>query len=1307
MNQLRFLLFFLVCAAALATDTPTVIRPTTVKQHGLPSISPPIEQGDVSSLRDRHPLDQGADLCPATVITSLPYRDAGWTSGLTNDYELPGCLAGTLGGPDVVYSFVAQRSGLHSVTSEGSYYDVVLNLRTGGDCPGATGISCGSDVAGNLTAGQTYYIVVDNLDSVSGYYTLSVYETASVNFQPGDIVECAEVVDSSHARLDCNGGCNNSTYGGVNSFTTIADGQTISGRGFTFVRGGSNFRDTDWYQITLAHSAFISLELYSSFQTSVVGRSGLCPGATQFSGATAPYVPETIRSGLLSAGTYYIVVTPALFSDIPQPLPYRFKVSVEPNCLTGFPMSECAQTGGIEHLYADCNGGDCNAIFGGTPSFSRILPGQSSNLVYRESLFGYSALGSDRRDTDWYRFTLSEPCTVRFDILSNIAATAEIGNFPGSCQTLPFTTPVNVCQANVFQIPCLPAGEYVFKISPNAAGVFVSPKQYQFNFNFSPCSGCRFDTTATAPFPSNFYYNTTCGAGDDCTIDPPESFPSADRIARVNVPEDGEWTFSLCQSPNAADAYMHLMSRCCDPSSVIAQGGDGCTNGLPEIRCVSLSAGTYYVLIGGNPDQANVCLTSYLLTVSQCLGRCCYGPANNPQCTVNSHAQCLTLGGQWTSTDTICSGSPCLTRPGCPPTSIESQPPMIPNEAWAAFANDQEIYGNVFEEFTDVVIPTQGIRFWGIGADANAGNAPCIENPQTFDIRFYQNNNSRPGTLAQSYSMTLTGTPSYLFDGMYTLYEWDAVLSPPLQLINGWVSIVGMNNPACSFFWMSSPSGNDQHYYRAALPGMSVPEDLSVCLISPQDTCGIVIPSLPYSTTGNTLNNVNDATGCAASGTRDAIYRYTSFGCENVTVSLCGSAFDTGLEIRSGGSCPGDNFVLCNDDGICTPQSQATFSPTAGVPYYFIVHGGEPNAAGAYSLNVTSVPVPVPSDTCGGHLITTNSATLNGSFDNCLLGNEINLSCNGTGHKDAIFTYAPVSECEVLANVSVCGTGTDFVLQVRTGGACPGDSVVACVTNACQSFFFTAEVIFDYFLIVERAGADTGSFTLTITGTEPRPAGDSCLTPRIIPSLPFLDYGSTRCATHTPLMQCGALNDGPDVYYQYTAAVCETLTVSLCGSSYDTQLIAHRGTCTGASNVLCNNNFCGLQSQIQFVATAANIYTFVVESDNVAGPDGGPYILTVTSSPCVAPLGNVDSLVIRRVSNDIALFWSATSGAVSYNIYRGDTPDVSAIPGNLIGTSSTLSYVDLNVVSGAALKFFYTVTASNTPVGLVEGGAAE
>ena len=94
-----------------------------------------------------------------------------------------------------------------------------------------------------------------------------------------------------------------------------------------------------------------------------------------------------------------------------------------------------------------------------------------------------------------------------------------------------------------------------------------------------------------------------------------------------------------------------------------------------------------------------------------------------------------------------------------------------------------------------------------------------------------------------------------------------------------------------------------------------------------------------------------------------------------------------------------------------------------------------------------------------------------------------------------------------------------------------------------------------------------------------------------------------------------------------------------------------------------------------------------------------PVTFTVSDAPPPAPAAITD-LVIATMGNHVTLSWSAVTENVNgdpitvsgYNIYASTDPAFTPTPGNLVGTTSSTSYLHTNALVGRRL-LFYVVTA--------------
>lgn len=473
------------------------------------------------------------------------------------------------------------------------------------------------------------------------------------------------------------------------------------------------------------------------------------------------------------------------------------------------------------------------------------------------------------------------------------------------------------------------------------------------------------------------------------------------------------------------------------------------------------------------------------------------------------------------------------------------------------------------------------------------------------------------------------------------------------------------------------------------------------------DACpGTAINTLPYSGSGSTCSAAANYTNCVTASSPDVMYSLYLTSCQTVTISLCGSNFDTQLGVYAGGSCPGTTLVACNDD-YCGLQSQVTFMADA-YTYYYVMIGGFFGHTGNYVINVTGTPYVAPNDQCPGTTIAALPFSDAGST--YCAAHDYSVSCRITNSPDVVYNYTPAS-CQTVT-ATLCGTLYDVVIDVRAGGSCPGSVSVVCnddnlcngVSTLQSTVTFNAYAGVTYYMIVSGFNGAAGPFVFNVTnGGAFVPANDVC-PGTTIAGLPFTDIGSTNCDAHNyPNFQGNA---SPDAVYNYTSATCQSVTVTLCGSSYDTGLSVYRtGACPGTVLVAGNDdNLCGgtstLQSTLSFQASAGVPYFILVHGFS---SDYGPYVLNVTGQPCGAP-AILDSLVILPIDAHIMLHWASQGPTYFYNIYRGTSPTGLVAPANKIDSTQGTTYYDIGILSSPAMQYFYAVTAAQLPTLLDDGG---
>jgi hypothetical protein len=118
--------------------------------------------------------------------------------------------------------------------------------------------------------------------------------------------------------------------------------------------------------------------------------------------------------------------------------------------------------------------------------------------------------------------------------------------------------------------------------------------------------------------------------------------------------------------------------------------------------------------------------------------------------------------------------------------------------------------------------------------------------------------------------------------------------------------------------------------------------------------------------------------------------------------------------------------------------------------------------------------------------------------------------------------------------------------------------------------------------------------------------GDTIATATVIPSLPYTDSGTTAGYVDNYQASCFYASGAPDVVYRYTAMGTFDLGITLCGSTFDTGLYVYDAA---MHEIACNDDYCGLQSQVDRVPmVAGETYYIVVDG---YGNASGAYMLSI------------------------------------------------------------------------------------------------
>ncbi len=405
---------------------------------------------------------------------------------------------------------------------------------------------------------------------------------------------------------------------------------------------------------------------------------------------------------------------------------------------------------------------------------------------------------------------------------------------------------------------------------------------------------------------------------------------------------------------------------------------------------------------------------------------------------------------------------------------------------------------------------------------------------------------------------------------------------------------------------------------------------------------------------------------------------------QNATLSLCGSSYDTEIGVFSG-TCGALSCVTANDD-FCGLQSQVTFLTTNGVTYYVLVTGFS-SGSGAFTLTRTCTS-PIPNDLCTGALPVNCGVTIAGNTSTATP--DAVPVCNGVNLSSAPGLWYTFVGNGGTATVSLCGSSYDTELGIFTGTC----SSLNCVTANDDFCGLQSQVTFattlgtTYYVLVTGFSSGSGAFTLNYSST---PSNDLC-TGAITINCGQTLSGNTACATIDNVAFCGTtLNTAPGVWYTFVGDG-STVTMSLCGSSYDTKIGAFRGSCGALTCVAGNDDFCGLQSQITFGTIAGVNYYILVTGFSTAT---GNFVLNRSCAPpCsgVPSPGSISPTTTNTcVGNSVTLTLSGYSNNTGLTFQWKSSPTSGGPYSSIGGANSTVYTFN----AAATAYYICSVTCTN------------
>ena len=258
--------------------------------------------------------------------------------------------------------------------------------------------------------------------------------------------------------------------------------------------------------------------------------------------------------------------------------------------------------------------------------------------------------------------------------------------------------------------------------------------------------------------------------------------------------------------------------------------------------------------------------------------------------------------------------------------------------------------------------------------------------------------------------------------------------------------------------------------------------------------------------------------------------------------------------------------------------------------------------------------------------------------------------------------------------VSLCGSSYDTALAVYDGSDCPPklEDMIRCNDDFCgkqSEVTFYASAGRDYLIEIGGWEGYTGQGVLNISyenGWNGRPSNDDCDNAMSVGNVTDLRFDTTYATFDGP----GYCMESPNIWYTYYADHTGSVTVSLCGSSYDSKLAIYRNGSgwypTEDDLIECNDDFCGTNAQITFTAFAGRHYLIEVGAYN---GETGQGVLNISSE------GDLANPILR---DGPKLFDNPSSGEFNVDSIITAGPSFGVLMGTVLSSTN-------NPISGATV----------------------
>ncbi|PLX07635.1 MAG: hypothetical protein C0596_10255, partial [Marinilabiliales bacterium] len=355
-----------------------------------------------------------------------------------------------------------------------------------------------------------------------------------------------------------------------------------------------------------------------------------------------------------------------------------------------------------------------------------------------------------------------------------------------------------------------------------------------------------------------------------------------------------------------------------------------------------------------------------------------------------------------------------------------------------------------------------------------------------------------------------------------------------------------------------------------------------------------------------------------------------------------------------------------------------------------------PNAnsgmAGTYTLTVTDTygctetastavtvnPSPTGATISNPIVIGTDPCSYSDTENNC----TSNCFANDIGNtSDDIYWQFTLTQAATV-DISFCGSSFDTYLRILDGG---GTQIWTNDDNGpfCAGLQSSAQrplAAGTYYIVGEGYSSNCGNIVMTM-GISP-PSNDDCANAIAIGALPYSSgVQNNNCATNDiPASTSGGCGTHYNNVWYTVTGTGNNITASLVNGStnFDTEIHIYTGACGSQTEVTCNDDYSGLQSQTSWCST--NGTTYYISVGGYGTSSEGNYVLSVSDAPLGPPTGV--SVSPNPICNGENANLTGTPGTNGNGIswYTG------SCGGTLVGTGSPLN------VSPSSTTTYYAQT---------------